>query len=47
VIMVLTPDTGQGALYKEAIAPNLTPGKTLMFAHVSTSAMAASSRPRR
>jgi len=33
VIMVLTPDTGQGALYKEAIAPNLTPGKTLMFAH--------------
>jgi len=33
VIMVLTPDTGQGALYREAIAPNLTPGKTLMFAH--------------
>ena len=33
VIMVLTPDTGQGALYAEAIAPNLTPGKTLMFAH--------------
>ncbi len=33
VIMVLTPDTGQGALYKEAIEPNLTPGKTLMFAH--------------
>ena len=33
VIMVLTPDTGQGALYAEAIAPNLTPGKTLRFAH--------------
>jgi ketol-acid reductoisomerase len=33
VIMVLTPDTGQGALYAESIAPNLTPGKTLMFAH--------------
>ena len=33
IIMVLTPDTGQGALYKEAIEPNLTPGKTLMFAH--------------
>ncbi|HJV47910.1 MAG TPA: ketol-acid reductoisomerase [Geothrix sp.] len=33
VIMVLTPDTGQAALYQEAIAPHLTPGKTLMFAH--------------
>jgi ketol-acid reductoisomerase len=33
VIMVLTPDTGQAALYKEAIEPNLKPGKTLMFAH--------------
>jgi ketol-acid reductoisomerase len=33
VIMILTPDTGQGALYAEAIAPNLKPGKTLMFAH--------------
>ena len=33
VIMVLTPDTGQAALYEAAIAPNLTPGKTLMFAH--------------
>jgi ketol-acid reductoisomerase len=33
VIMVLTPDTGQAALYDVAIAPHLTPGKTLMFAH--------------
>jgi ketol-acid reductoisomerase len=33
VIMVLTPDVGQGKLYREEIAPNLTPGKTLMFAH--------------
>ena len=32
-IMVLTPDTGQAALYNESIAANLTPGKTLMFAH--------------
>ena len=32
-IMVLTPDTGQAALYDQAIAPELTPGKTLMFAH--------------
>jgi ketol-acid reductoisomerase len=32
-IMVLTPDTGQAALYGEAIKANLTPGKTLMFAH--------------
>jgi len=33
VIMVLTPDTGQRKLYAEAIAPNLRPGDTLMFAH--------------
>jgi ketol-acid reductoisomerase len=33
IIMVLTPDTMQSALYKEAIAPALKPGKTLMFAH--------------
>jgi len=33
VIMVLVPDTVQAALYKEAIRPNLSAGKTLMFAH--------------
>jgi ketol-acid reductoisomerase len=33
VIMILTPDTGQGELYKNDIAPNLKAGKTLMFAH--------------
>jgi ketol-acid reductoisomerase len=33
VIMVLVPDTKQQKLYNEAIAPNLKPGKTLMFAH--------------
>ena len=33
VIMVLVPDTVQAALYKDAIQPHLTPGKTLMFAH--------------
>jgi ketol-acid reductoisomerase len=33
VIMILVPDTKQPKLYKEAIAPHLTPGKTLMFAH--------------
>jgi ketol-acid reductoisomerase len=33
VIMILTPDTGQAKLYKEAIEPNLSAGKTLMFAH--------------
>ncbi len=33
VIMVLTPDTGQRALYESAIAPNLKPGNMLMFAH--------------
>src|SRR5689334_16146583 len=33
VVMVLTPDHGQGKLYKESIEPNLKPGATLMFAH--------------
>lgn len=33
VIMILTPDNVQPALYREQIAPNLMPGKTLMFAH--------------
>ena len=33
VNIVLTPDTSQGPLYAEAIAPNLKPGKMLMFAH--------------
>jgi ketol-acid reductoisomerase len=33
VIMILTPDVGQAKLYKEAVAPSLAPGKTLMFAH--------------
>jgi ketol-acid reductoisomerase len=33
VIMVVTPDTGQPALYKSAIAPHLSAGKMLMFAH--------------
>jgi ketol-acid reductoisomerase len=32
-IMVLTPYTGQAALYEQAIEPELAPGKTLMFAH--------------
>src|SRR5437899_8979253 len=33
VIMVLVPDTVQAALYREAIKPHLSKGKTLMFAH--------------
>src|SRR6476646_3934955 len=33
VIMVLVPDTVQAALYREAIRPHLSAGKTLMFAH--------------
>ena len=33
VIMILIPDEKQAALYKSEIAPNLTAGKTLMFAH--------------
>src|SRR4051795_8518964 len=33
VIMVLVPDTTAAKLYKDAIEPNLTAGKMLMFAH--------------
>src|ERR1051325_11795695 len=33
VIMMLVPDHIQGELYKKDIEPNLTAGKTLMFAH--------------
>jgi ketol-acid reductoisomerase len=33
VIMILTPDTTQAATYREAIAPHLSKGKMLMFAH--------------
>src|SRR3954468_8354788 len=33
VIMVLVPDTAAAAVYKDAIEPNLTPGKLLLFAH--------------
>jgi ketol-acid reductoisomerase len=33
VIFVAIPDTKQPAAYKKDIAPNLTPGKTLLFSH--------------
>ncbi len=33
IIMMLTPDTVQPAIYNESIASNLKPGDTLMFAH--------------
>ncbi|MCC7354267.1 MAG: ketol-acid reductoisomerase [Anaerolineae bacterium] len=33
IIMILTPDIGQGKIYREEIAPTMKPGKTLMFAH--------------
>ncbi|MBM3190168.1 MAG: ketol-acid reductoisomerase [Chloroflexi bacterium] len=33
IIMMLVPDTAAPAVYKEAVAPNLAPGKMLMFAH--------------
>jgi ketol-acid reductoisomerase len=33
IVMILTPDVGQRALYERDIAPALTAGKTLMFAH--------------
>jgi ketol-acid reductoisomerase len=33
VIMILTPDTTQSGIYTEQIAPHLSAGKMLMFAH--------------
>jgi ketol-acid reductoisomerase len=33
VIMILVPDHIQRTLYADAVAPNLAPGNTLMFAH--------------
>jgi ketol-acid reductoisomerase len=33
VVMILTPDVGQGLLYKGQIAPHMKRGKTVMFAH--------------
>ena len=33
VIMVLTPDEGQGDLYREKLAPNMRPGSAMAFAH--------------
>jgi ketol-acid reductoisomerase len=33
IIMVLVPDTAQPEVYRDAIAPNLAPGKLLLFAH--------------
>ena len=33
VVMILTPDQSQAKLYAEEIAPNLSAGKMLMFAH--------------
>ena len=33
VVMVLTPDEGQGDLYREALGPNMKQGAALAFAH--------------
>ncbi len=33
VIMMLTPDTTQAKIYRDSVAPHLTKGKMLMFAH--------------
>src|SRR5437660_10160741 len=33
VIFMSLPDTKQPSVYEKDIAPNLTPGKTLLFAH--------------
>ena len=33
IVMILVPDNVQPKLYREEIAPHLTAGKTLMFAH--------------
>jgi ketol-acid reductoisomerase len=33
VIMILAPDTDQQAIFEESVAPNLSPGDALLFAH--------------
>ncbi|MDP9472854.1 MAG: ketol-acid reductoisomerase [Chloroflexota bacterium] len=33
IVMILVPDQTQKQVYEESVRPNLTPGKTLMFAH--------------
>ena len=33
IIVMLLPDTSQAEIYQKEIAPNLTPGKSLVFAH--------------
>ena len=33
MVMVLTPDEGQGDLYREKLGPNMKPGAALAFAH--------------
>jgi ketol-acid reductoisomerase len=33
IVMILTPDTAQRAIYEQHIGPNLKPGNMLMFAH--------------
>jgi ketol-acid reductoisomerase len=33
LVMVLTPDEGQGDLYREELGPNMKPGAALAFAH--------------
>ncbi len=33
LVMILTPDEGQGALYRDEIAPNIKKGAALVFAH--------------
>ena len=33
IIMILTPDIGQAQIYRDSIAPQLSKGKLLMFAH--------------
>ena len=45
IIMILVPDHIQGDLYNNEIAPHMTPGKTLMFAHGFNIHFGRSSRP--
>ncbi len=33
VVMVLTPDEGQGELYRDKLGPNMRPGSAIAFAH--------------
>ena len=45
VVMVLTPDEGQGDLYRDKLGPNMKPGAALAFVHLQPGALVSSGDP--